>query len=339
MKQPFIKRSDFAKDVLQYGIKEDDIDHLLQFLHTRIGQIRYFPVGDIKEIITKEPQALYNLVTDLITNTFLSPSVTVTQYSEVQRGIYSLDTFDVKEFSELLTPQQIIALLKELRIVAPFFDYKAKVEKYFIPCVLNHLKEPPVDDTCDMSTVQSLAIMFECGHCPKGMFGVLLHYILTHQKKLNWNLDISTIFRDQVSFEIGPYDDVVTIKFHTTHLEVMCYPTDVTQRSENFTLKIICNLICCMLVSGIEDAIKSLHYSRAKTKHSLGLVCTDCKKGHQVTEVNSQYMMRCRQQGVGYCPIPDPGSYWFGGEIIIMITLINKIMVILCCSSSTSVIP
>ena len=270
------------------ALEEEDIDHLLQFLHTRIGQIRHFPLEEIKEIIVKEPQALYNLVTYLITKSFISQSITMKEYSEVQRGIYSLESFDVEEFltqSEFLTPKQVIHLLKELRIVAPFYDRKANVEKYFIPCVLNHLTESPVDEACKMSIIQSLAIMFDCGHCPKGMFGVLLHYILTHQdKQLDWNLDISKIFRDQVSFEVGPYDDVVSIKFHTTHLEVGCSPVDVAQRNQAFTLKKICNMIRSTLVSGIQQATKSLHYSQEKTKHSLGLVCAECSKGHKVIE-------------------------------------------------------
>ena len=171
-----------------------------------------------------------------------------------------------------------------------------------------------MDDACKMSIVQPLAIMFDCGHCPKGMFGVLLHYILTHQnKQLDWNLDISKIFRDQVSFEVGPYEDVVSIKFHTTHLEVGCSPMDI-ERNEAFTLKKICNLIRCTLVSGIQQATKSLHYSQVKTKHSLGLVCTECNKGHKVTDVASQLMIRCPSQGEGFLPLPDPGSFWFGGE-------------------------
>ncbi len=311
--KPFIKRSDFAKDVLQYGIKEEDVDHLLQFLHTRIGQIRYFPVGDIKEIITKEPQALYNLVTNLIIKTFTSSCVTMTQYSEVQRGIYSLESFDVKEFSEFLTPQQIIHLLKELRIVAPFYDRKAKVEKYFIPCILNHLKEPPVDDPWEISTIQSLAIMFDCGHCPKGMFGVLLHYILTHDnKQLDWNLDICKIFRDQVSFEVGPYEDVVTFKFHTTYLEVRYSSVDVTQHDQAFCVKNVCNMIRSTLVSGMEEATKSLRYSQEKTKHYLGILCTECCKAHKVTRVKSNYTMKCPKQKCHH--FPDSGSFWFGSK-------------------------
>ncbi len=316
--KPFIRRSDFAQDVLQYGIEEEDVDHLLQFLSARIGQIRYFPMEEIREIIVKEPQALYNLVTYLITKSFISQSITMEEYSEVQRGIYSLESFDVEEFlsqSEFLTPKRVIHLLKELRIVAPFYDRAAGVEKYFIPCVLNHLTESPADDPCNTSIVKSLAIMFDCGHCPKGIFGVLLHYILTHQEKqLDWYLDTKKISRDHVSFAVGPYEDVVSVKFHTTHLEVGCSPTDVDHRNQALTVKKICNTIRSTLESGIKEATKSLHYSQVKTKHSLGLVCAECNDIHRVSEVDSQCTMKCPKLGKGYTFLPDSGSLWFYGS-------------------------
>ena len=59
---------------------------------------------------------------------------------------------------------------------------------------------------------------------------------------------------------------------------------DVAQRDQAFNVKKICNMIRCTLESGIEEATKSLHYSQEKTKHSLGLVCVECNKGHKVTE-------------------------------------------------------
>ena len=40
------------------------------------------------------------------------------------------------------------------------------------------------------------------------MFGVLVHYLLTHHKSdknLEWVLDKSLIFRDEVSFKVGRY--------------------------------------------------------------------------------------------------------------------------------------
>ena len=316
--QPFITRSKFAREVAQYGIEEEDVDHLLRFLHTRIGQIRHFPVGEIWEVIVNKPQVLYDFITNLITKGFISDSVTMTQYSEVQRGIYSMESFCENHFmpqSEILTPEHVIQLLKQLRIVAPFYDSSAGVKKLFIPCIINHLAESHVVDSSTMSVVQPLAITFECGHCPKGLFGVLLHCILTQEKQqLNWSLDIDKIFRDQVSFDVGPYKEAVTIKFRTTHLEIWFTHEDVLQRSEAYTFKKVCNMIRCAVLTGIEQATISLHYSQVKAQYSLGLVCSECNTVHSITVDGSQTLVRCPKLGEAYRPIPDPASYWFGGE-------------------------
>ena len=308
--QPFVKRKDFATSVLRYGITEEDVDHLLYFLHSRIGQIRYFPRSDLKELIVREPQSLYNLVTSIIIRSFH----TMAQHSEVQRGIYSMDSLHVEEFaslSEFVTPKQVVGLLKELRIIAPFYDHNAEEEKYFIPCVLNHLSESPEEDK--PSSVQSLIITFKCGHCPKGMFGVLLHYILTHEdKKLDRKLDISKIFRDQVSLEVGPYGDVITIKFSTTYLEVRCHPSDMSQRDERFSIKNICNMVRSILTSGIEQATDCLHYSRKKTAHSLALVCRECNKVCNVIIVGTRHVLTGSCLQSRHDRIPDPAYFWFG---------------------------
>lgn len=314
--QPFIKREEFAANVLRYGITEEDVDHVLYFLHSRIGQIRYFPINGLKELIVREPQSLYNLVSCLIIQSFATQAVTMAKHSEVQRGIYSMDSLHVDEFaslSEFVTQKQVVGLLKELRIIAPFYDHNAEVEKYFIPCVLNHLSESPEEDKA--SPVQSLMITFQCGHCPKGLFGVLLHYILTHEdKKLDRKLDINKIFRDQVSFEVGPYGDVITIKFCTSCLEVRCHPIEISQRDESFSIKSICNTVRSMLSSGIEQATDCLHYSRKKTAHIPGLVCRECNKVCKVTIVGTRHVLNCPQPG--HDGIPDPAYFWFGCKFI-----------------------
>ena len=170
-------------------------------------------------------------------------------------------------------------------------------------------------DSSTVSIVQPLAITFDCGHCPKGLFGVLLHCILTQEKQdLDWSLDIDKIFRDQVSFDVGPYNETVTIKFLTTHLEILFSPEDVAQRDEAFSFKKICNMIRCTVLTGIEQARKSLHYSEAKTKHSLGIVCSECDKVHKVTKVSSQHLVKCLRLGEGYQHLPHIASFWFGGE-------------------------
>ena len=305
-KKPFITRKDFVKRVAAYKIDEKDVDHLLKFLYG-IGQICHFPIESIKETIVREPQALYNVVTKIIIRSFLREPVSMADFIEEQKGIYSLDAF-----KSYLTPQQVIMLLKELRIVAPFIN-KAGVKKYFIPYVLNHLKESPESDKS--SPVWPLAVTFKCGHCPKGMFGVLLYYLVTNSGKLEWSLDIEKIFRQQVSFNVGPYGDIITLKFCTTHLQVSCHLVDVAWRYSGFSLEGICNAVRSTLASGIEQATVSLHYDRKKTQHAFGLVCGECGACHKVMESGGHHMIsKCSQHG--YQSIPQPGRFWFGCKLI-----------------------
>ena len=313
-RDPFIRRKDFARNAKKYGIEKEDIDHLLHFLHSRIGQIRYFPVKEIKEIIVREPQALFNVVTYLIVQSFLL-TADYAKYTEVQKGIYSFNSFTMDEFmlySSYLKPEQVIHLLKELRIVAPFLDQKTGIEKYFIPCILNHLTECPKG--LNKSIVQPLAITFDCGHCPKGMFGVLLHCIVTTKsRRLQWNLDINMIFKDQVSFKVGKYDDVITLKFCTTHLEVSCHPVKVSVRDKALSMVKICNTVRSMLSSGIEQARVSLRYSPDKTRHDFGLVCSKCGTVHKVLQEGPQHLVGMYSKK-GYQDLPESGSYWFGSK-------------------------
>ena len=237
----------------------------------------------------------------------------MSKHSEVQKGIYSVDSFKLDRslsYGGSITPEQVIQLLKELRIVAPFFDQKAGLEKYFIPFVLNHLLEPPKE--VQKSIVQPLAITFDCGHCPKGVFGVLIHCLMTSDsRRMEWNLDVSSIFRDQVSFQVGLYGDIVTLKFCTTYLEVRCRPIEVTPRDKALSVKKICNTVRYELASSIEEARISLRYSSEKMRLSFGLMCKDCSVSHKVLKDGTIHMISdCSQQR--YNPLPDSGSFWFG---------------------------
>lgn len=307
--QEFVDLDVFAKQVEHYGIGKKDVVSVLQFLHSRIGQIRYFAVKGVERTIVNKPQFLFNLATDLITETFLSDDFTVAERSEVKNGIFSFDYFKLAVQSKFITLDNILTLLQELRIVAPFHDPHEMSKRYFIPCVLNHLKSPPEDIP---SPVHSLAMKFDSGHCPKGMFGVLLHCILTAEKRITWTLDVSKIFRDQVSFKVGQYGDLVTVKFHTSHLELMCLPTtESPQRAEDISVKVICNIARLAVEAGIKQSAKSLHYSEKKTKYCLGLPCIEqnCGMVHEILTVDWHSVKNCSG---GFIATPEPALYWFG---------------------------
>ena len=320
-KEPFVDLKSFTRAVARYGILEDDIDHLIHFLQFRIGLIRYFPIPGLENVLMRDPQFLYDLVSYLLVQSFLAEATLVSEHSEIQKGIYCLEYLErcISKFnlgSGLVTLEMVILLLKELRIMAPFYDQESKSDKFFVPCVLNHLKDSLA--STESSVVQSLAIKFKCGHCPKGMFGVLVHYLLTHDKSDKTTelvLDKSLIFRGQVSFKVGRYHDMVTLKSSSTHLEVSCHPTYQPEREEMSALKVICHKVCSAVLSGVTQATVTLHYDTEKTRHSLALVCSneECAKLHDIGD-DLKYF-NCSGQ---LCSLPDSGAYWFASKSLCM---------------------
>ncbi len=316
--RPFISRSEFLKAVSQYGLKEMDIDHCLRFLHDRVGVLRFFPFGDLKDVIVKDPQALFNMVTNLIIQSFISSSPTMEEHHEVERGIYSRDSFDssilYKSDDVVITLDKVILLLKELRIVAPFHDRRTKEDKYFIPCVLNHLgpsERSPVSSK-DISPLP-LGVLFNCRRVPKGILGVLVHYILTHEEGENkfWNLDIQKIFKDEVSFQVGLYDDLLTLRFFSTHLVVTYFPNNMVQRSEEYSVRAVSQIVQSTLKEGVDKTREILHYSKEKTSYSLGLECDKCKLFHEVAKDKDQHIVKCPH---GSYPLSYDGPWGFGGK-------------------------
>ena len=315
---PFVERTAFSQAIAKYEIKEEDIDHLLRFLQTKIGLIRYFPIKELKRVITRSPQVLYDLVSKLLIMSFRG-TVTCEGLSDLEKGIYSLkdleDRFATIDHSDLITLDMVIVLLKELRIMAPFYDHESKGDKFFVPCVINHLDPPP--EYSNRSEVQPLAIRFNCGHCPKGMFGVLIHCLLTQEKSeetMEWGLRKSLIFRDEVSFKVGLYRDKVTLKSLSKHLELSCRPTPQPERDSKFDIKVVCHKVRSAVLSGITQATSTLHYDVEKTGCSLALIgaceSENCAELHQIKDDDHKFT-NCAEQLLS---LPHSGAFWFGSK-------------------------
>ena len=117
-----------------------------------------------------------------------------------------------------ITPFQFGKLLEHLRIAARFeIDNE---EKYFFPCVLAHANESD-DDQIASTPVPPLMVSFKCGYCPKGVAGALIKYLMANEMEscYTWEIYPDKIYRNQVSFLVGPLDTIV-IKITPTYLAV-----------------------------------------------------------------------------------------------------------------------
>ena len=312
MKKSIVSLDECVALAAQYGISKDQVKHLLRFLHTRIGRIKYFPVKGLHNIVVREPQVLFNKVTDLIVETFSSKRLRSREFTDFKyKGIISASVFKtVIKVEDDIDPNSFLQLLVHLRIISQITS-EDEEDRYFIPCVLNHVQASQRPEP--VSNIPTLYIKFKCNHCPKGIFGVLVNTLLSNtvQSKLKWELLPNSIFRDQVSFCIGRFKDRVNLKFSSSFLEIVLYPSCCESR--RLHISHLCNDIRNIVDKSIKSSVKDLHYDSLKTQHYFGIKCDSCSSTHQVQDPDYEdddYIMYCESEHKS-CALSEDCLFWF----------------------------
>ena len=264
---------------------KDELKEALHFLHTKLGVVRYFPKEELGEIVIKDPQVLFDKVTELIVRTFTFENVGKYPTDEFKnKGIFSLKDFErvSQDSSTLLTPTQLVKLLQHLRIVAQFPADNGE-NKFFIPCVLSHTKAPLASPLSEVPPqVPPLVVNFKCGYCPKGLSGALIVYLLTSkmQSELEWKLQADKIYRDQVSFFVGPDYDIIVLDILPTLIKITfvcdahCAETDRTCSREE-----VCAGVRQSVMEGIERVASDMNYLYTNVDPSEAFICP-CVESH-----------------------------------------------------------
>ena len=307
LKKSIVSFDECVSLAAQYGISRDQVKHLLRFLHTRIGRIKYFPVEGLRNIIIREPQVLFNKVTDLIIETFSSKRLYRQELSDFKhRGIISASIFKrVITAEDGIDPNSFLRLLVHLRIISQITTSEDKEDRYFIPCVLNHVQASQRPEP--VSNIPTLYIEFECNHCPKGIFGVLINTLLTVtvHSTFKWELIPDSIFRDQVSFSVGRFKDRVSLKFFSSHLQV-----GLSSRCAH--ISDLCNNVREVIEKSIHSSVKDLRYDSGKTQHYFCCKCELCSSNHRVNQgwVQGDYFMYCSNKHET-CILSEDNLVWF----------------------------
>ncbi len=309
----------------KFYIDETEIKSLLDFLHFRVGIIQYYNVEGISDVVIKEPQVLFNKVTQLIVNTFLCriPLPMSQRESFCQRGILEFSAFEgLIGDNDQMTSQQFLKFLLHLRVAVSFTD-NSGVLKYFIPSVLNHVEKSP-SDTIN-TVIAPLAVTFKLGHCPKGLFAMLISYLLNPEgdHTLTFDLLEDQIYQDQVSLRVNSSEDVdqICLRSHLSHLEVSVvlenYPPSASSTVVCIPRATTPNEVCCgirlTLDNCLQLSLKKLHYDIAKVTPHFSLKCPQeiCLKLHEVQLLRKQlWYMRCSTLSSRIEP-PESGKFWF----------------------------
>lgn len=188
-----------------------------------------------------------------------------------QKGMFSLSEFESISFRSdaSIYPFQFARLLEILRIAAPF-QTDGEI-MYFFPCVLAHsskkMKWYP-----GYNPISSLLITFKCGYCPKGVAGSLIKYLITNEMKssLSWKLRQDHMYRDWVSFKVGPLGDM-WLKTSPTHFEIRLFSKGFQNCDNTCPVGNVCYEVRKAVSAGIRQVTSDINYVNAQ--HSFTFCC------------------------------------------------------------------
>ena len=339
-----------AKDC---GIHDDDeLKEALWFLHTKLGVIRYFnEIPELRNIVICDPQIIFDKITALISRTFTFEETRDVYASKEfrEKGIFPVRIIDEisSRSNEPLSRKQLVILLKHLRIIAPVYKDDQQQESetpshYIVPCVLAHApvqievestsrgkktpkiirkitkilkRRPHRSATESTPVIPQLNILFECGYCPKGMFGALIADLMTPiSTRSRWRLLDDAIYRDQVSFRVGPEHHTVRITFFMSFLEVyVSADTDHARSAQQSDAKAVCNKIRRELKQSLVSVSRTLHYGPGAGV-IFGFPCSCCTPAK--CDEENPVIMKCDRCGLT-TDLQDKHKLWFSEELSI----------------------
>ena len=331
IKDTVISMDQFKQLVSKFNITSDQVNHLLQFLHFRIGIIQHYDVDNLSDIVIKEPQVLFNKVTDLLVKTFLTSEAMNKdeQTSFCEKGILETSSFEniLEDRKDKITTKQFLAFMVHLRLAVPFTDENG-IQKYFIPSVLNHVPTSACEER--KTDIAPLCICFQLGHCPQGLFGVLISHLVRPDKSHEFSFDLSQdkIYQDQVSLLVNSSEDVdeISLKRHLSHIEVTMYiegcgdsESEISSVPRNITPTTVCTTVHSILQDCLQRSLKTLHYDIKKLQPIFCLTCpsSNCPvKMHEVKTGAKSCFMHCKFSN-SKMKCEDSGLCWFnGGKIV-----------------------
>ena len=302
---------------VNYGIVGDQVSDLLQFLYLRLGVIHYYDVDGLRHIVVKEPQVLFNKVTDLIIRTFSNRALKTKEQRDFQKGILTASVLEsVIGSGDHLTCQDFLKLLLHLRIITPFpsaIPGNQEV-RYFIPCVLDHVPESSEEEL--QTGILPLHVRFHYSLCPKGLFGMLITHLMTPvsgeqlTNSTTFALIEDKISRDRVFFRLRPDNDELSLKMLSDHLQVEIFPSRGVGRLQS--IGIVCNNIRQVIEVSILRSLKDLHYDENQVKPKMCFKCehSKCSDFHEVNKEGDYCRVYCDKNHQNY-PIPLKGRCWY----------------------------
>ena len=284
--------NEFVTMAEEFGIHNDDeIENLLNFLHNKVGVIRYYNVKGDKFIIC-QPHVLFSIVTNVIVETFVDSNCysPTDRTNLMEKGVITAKTLleilgkemKIMKSSSEFNPNRFLELLKFLCIVVSYKDDNND-EMCFLPTALNHAAE---DEEDQIYSGETLYIAFACKYCPKGLFIVLIAHLMDQKgntESITLKLKPHKVSRNKVFFIVkcsnGNIEAQMSVKGVFSHIEVKLYFMDSNNESNKAKMR---SGVQEKIMHSIEESLKSSKYNSSRVKAYPGYKCKDCKQFCQI---------------------------------------------------------
>ena len=306
------------KDVLTFKECEElaqqfeivDTSRLLDFFHFNVGTLLWFDTKQLRNWVFKNPQFLFDKITDIILKTFVDPSLgnIATKTEAQQHGIFKAEELESMLSTKKcgLEPDEFLRFFIHLRMIAEFEDkqYGESIKKYFIPSFLCHGCNDHDDFLLDtrIKRISPLSFTFAYGSSPDGLFGVLVCTLLQDQhmeegEDISFKAVIKEIYKNKVSFKVRIAHDMDTIvlEMHSSRLEMQFIPEVSAPEKRSCPVEKSCCMVHEAMKKCISNSLETLRYDEQKVKHQTSFKCykEECDQRHGVEGGQGKRMMRC----------------------------------------------
>ena len=291
---------------LTYEIHKGQVKHFLNFLNSRLGIVKYFPIKGLENLIVRNTQVLFDVITELIVKTFSSHSLLTTELYEFEKkGIITANVLKKTiESFEGIEANQILDMLVHLRIASVIKSHIDDEKKYFLPCVLSRI--PHSSSPEQESPVSPIYVAFKSKHCPKGLLSVLINTLCDNTSE--WSIIPDQIYRNQISFSVGKYHDRVTLMISISALKISVHPgyfKNILKRMTSF-----CKAICRTIDICMRSSIETLRYKNSKIQYFFGCSCDFCSCVHEaITDEDNEIIAHCDTTKQFY-NVKKSARYW-----------------------------
>ena len=275
------------------GIENEDVQHVLWFLHHYVGIIMYYRRDEVEgleeDIVICKPQVLFIRLGELILTAFQTEKCPDDHIRENfwERGQFTLN--DIRKCNpshetdahntSVLSAKQLICILQYLSVLVLLRN-----GVFFMPAVL---KTAPEDKLSKHGIIAPIVIRFHCVFVPIGCFTAMIAQLVCESEKNDWDLNDTDLYKNMVTFNMKGSHNVTLIS-HPKRYEVHVASVHHSHSTKNIeqvacnTLKIVCDALDTVLTRLGKQYVSS----KELTKYQLGFFC--CKNAHTNIPPNTE---------------------------------------------------